>query len=251
MLTKHYIPTETVGELEVVVVGSGLLASAFNDFLENFSTIFLVKNLYIFCSGVSTSKLATAKDCEREEALLNEMLKEAAFLIYFGSTVTDFRQEDPYYIHKKLMENLVIKSGKGIILRLPQVVGDNGNPSNLINYLIKCIKTDEEIVLNRSASRSLMHVDDVVALTLHCAREIQETTDKIINICFPYTVTVVEIYHYLCETLSKSPNAKYIVEEDCENLFISKFVMDAVSDNVVEFQPYYWKRVLNDILHSK
>ena len=144
-----------------MIVGNGLLAKVFHHLYADRSDV------TIFAAGVSNS---TETDCtafDREHRLLLEKLEgPTAKLVYFGSCAVGNPQEilTPYLAHKAAMESLVVKSGKGVVLRLPQVVGRSDNTHTLTNFLYQHIISGEHFTVWSRAERNLIDVEDIVAI---------------------------------------------------------------------------------------
>ncbi|MFE0502230.1 NAD-dependent epimerase/dehydratase family protein [Lysobacter soli] len=145
-----------------MIVGRGLLASAFAPHYGERSDV------VVFASGVSNSGERRAAEFERERALLSEHLSSEAAtrLVYFGSCAVGNPHEPrtPYLSHKAAMEALVRASGRGIVLRLPQVAGHSSNPNTLINFLRHHLITGEHFTVWSHAERNLIDIDDIVPI---------------------------------------------------------------------------------------
>lgn len=146
-----------------MIVGSGLLASAFN-----LSTATRYKTT-VFASGVSNSAETRLECFAREARLLDESLaKRNSMFVYFStcSIADPERSVTPYVQHKLAMEAKVMGTAKRyLILRLPQVVGGTGNPHTLTNFLARNILAKEEFPVWASAIRCLIDVADAVKIT--------------------------------------------------------------------------------------
>jgi UDP-2-acetamido-2,6-beta-L-arabino-hexul-4-ose reductase len=138
---------------EVLVVGNGLIAKAFADYINNDDVI-------IFASGVSDSGCTDPLQFQKEEKLLRQTLyvSKDKTIVYFSSAATT---KSAYFFHKRYMESIAMMNEKHIILRLPQVVGVGGNPNNLFNYFANRLRNSENIRLQWNAFRSLVDVKDV------------------------------------------------------------------------------------------
>ena len=145
----------------MIVVGNGLLGSHFHNADSRSDHV-------IFASGVSNSSSTSDDDFNREETLLKFWLKHPYTLIYFSTCSIDdpFLSATPYVIHKRSMEQLVIGSKSGIVIRVPQVVGNCGNKNTLINFLVDKIYHKEPFILQAGAVRNLIDIDDLVSLTM-------------------------------------------------------------------------------------
>ena len=62
-------------------------------------------------------------------------------------------------------EALVVLKPLGIVIWLPQVVGNCNNKNTLTNFLATKIYTQESYNLYQGTLRNLIDIDDVIALT--------------------------------------------------------------------------------------
>lgn len=144
-----------------MIVGNGLLAKVFSHLYAE------RPDVVIFAAGVSNSTETAAAAFEREHKLLLEHLESSCTkLVYFGSCAVGNPQEHitPYLAHKAAMESLVIRSGKGLVFRLPQVVGRSENAHTLTNFLFRHIISGEHFTVWSRAERNLIDVEDIVSI---------------------------------------------------------------------------------------
>ena len=144
-----------------MIVGRGLLARAFT---ARYGTD---PSVTIFASGVSNSQETGVDRFARERALLAPFLDGGTRLVYFGSCASVMDGDTsatPYMRHKRAMEELVVGSPDGLVLRLPQVVGPTQNPNTLTNFLRDHILNGSPFTVWANAERNLIDVDDVVAI---------------------------------------------------------------------------------------
>lgn len=156
-----------------MIIGNGLLAKAFSD---NDYPIF--KDWIIFASGVSDSNETSEISFDREKALLTKTLSEniKSNIIYFSSILVDFSNK-PYYKHKLEMENIIKNSDcNHIILRVPQIVGLNGNKNNIFNYLQDNILNNQINIIYEDIERALIDIGTLVQFVVYAMeRTINET----------------------------------------------------------------------------
>lgn len=171
-----------------MVVGSGLIASAFDEFKEDSSVI-------IFASGVSNSGQTSQVEYAREEALLCAHFDLKLPLVYF-STCSVFDQSaanSPYVKHKLAMERLIEANGVPYtIFRLPIVVGRSRNPHTLTNFLHDCIANGKPFELHKNACRYLMGIDEVKDLLPPMVRS-TKFHNCALNICSGKPISIMEI----------------------------------------------------------
>ena len=180
-----------------MVIGNGLLASAFSDYQHD-------DRYVIFASGVSNSSETDEVQFVMEEKLLRSTLREnkEKHIIYF----TSFIYFKKYGIHKMLMEDIIQMSGVSYtILKLSQVIGRGGNPANLFNYLVNNIKNGQVINVYNDTYRSLIDVEDV-------RRIVDFVRNKYIYVSFPYVekLLIKDIVLLISKALNKNPMINFV-----------------------------------------
>ena len=147
-----------------MLIGSGLLAHAFAVAYAH------REEVCIYAAGVSNSGCTNPHEFSRERVRLEEALhlaKQVDAFVYFGtcSVADPESRHTPYVLHKLEMEQLASAHPRHLILRLPQVAGKTPNPHTLLNYLYARISRSESFPLWRNASRNIIDVDDVAAVS--------------------------------------------------------------------------------------
>jgi len=180
-----------------MVIGNGLLASAFSDYQHD-------DRYVIFASGVSNSSETDEVQFVMEEKLLRSTLREnkEKHIIYF----TSFIYFKKYGIHKMLMEDIIQMSGVSYtILKLSQVIGRGGNPANLFNYLVNNIKNGQVINVYNDTYRSLIDVEDV-------RRIVDFVRNKYVYVSFPYVekLLIKDIVLLISKALNKNPMINFV-----------------------------------------
>jgi nucleoside-diphosphate-sugar epimerase len=101
------------------------------------------------------------------------------------------------------MENLIKENSDNyLIFKLPQVIGESGNKTNLINYLINSITNEDEIVIYENISRSLIDVDDVVSIVHFCKKKVK---NKTLNVSGIEKISVLNLCKKIGRILKKPP----------------------------------------------
>jgi nucleoside-diphosphate-sugar epimerase len=165
----------------MLIIGDGLIARSLRSIeADHDGTV-------AFASGVSDSTSTDPAAYERERSLLQETIDTAARdrrrLLYFSSggavygrwtgaasEATSLRPETDYGRHKVACERKIIDSGvRHLILRLPNVVGDTGNPNQLLPSLV------------RQALEGSVRVYVLAARDLVDAGDLAEIVDELID----------------------------------------------------------------------
>ncbi|MFN4915192.1 MAG: hypothetical protein ACK5FT_07715 [Sphingomonadales bacterium] len=197
-----------------MIIGNGLIANS----LKRIDS----ENITFFCSGVSNSAETDPAAFQRELSLLKAQNKEN-LLCYF-STVSIFnpsKQQAPYILHKNNME-MEIRSDfpQHIIIRLPNMMGDGGNGSNLFPYFLRSIAEGKTVGIFDNTHRELMETEllpDIVNAL------VSANFRGTINAGFGNAPKVQDIYLYLCKLLDAAPNMKIEKGEDAYEVDYSEF----------------------------
>lgn len=141
-----------------------------------------------FASGVSNSNETKLCEFLREKKLLKNTIKKNRDLtfIYFSTySIHDKSvQNKPYTKHKLSIENFVSKyCANYYIFRLPNLVGKEGNPNTLFNFVVKKVKNKEPFTVWSKATRNLLDVEDCIELILQVLeKQPKNKTYDVINI---------------------------------------------------------------------
>jgi dTDP-4-dehydrorhamnose reductase len=139
------------------------------------------------------------------------------------------------------MENFIIKNSENyIIYRMPQIVGNNGNSNNLVNYIKNSIEKKEKIFIYEKAMRAILDVEDLKKIV---DGSIEQIINEVINISFVEKVN----FRNLCKKIGKILKINPIVETiepinsvnwDIEN---SGIVEDVIKKIKIENKNYTYK----------
>lgn len=184
-----------------MIIGNGLIAEKFRNELYD--------KYVVFASGVSDSSNTNIDKFEREKSLLVKTISTITNPIIYFSTISSLNTNSPYFDHKRNMESLILESGIDYyIFRLPQVLGNGGNPNNLINYFKSKIISGVHFDIMADSYRSIIDVDDVLLISTHIVNNFNK--NKIYNIAGIEFKKVSEIVIYLEEILLKKSNTSII-----------------------------------------
>lgn len=187
-----------------MIVGNGLLARAFRSrYAED-------KTVIVFASGVSNSLETRETEFARESELLQRALASGARTIYFGSCGVAGGEASftPYMRHKQEMETRVLESGRGLSLRLPQVVGHANNPNTLTNFIRSRVGSGEHFMGWSNAERSLMDIDDIVPIA--AALIDRGASGRAIAIAPASVVTMPQLVGMFEQILGKKANVTWV-----------------------------------------
>jgi nucleoside-diphosphate-sugar epimerase len=212
-----------------MVVGSGMIAKAFHHYNNN-------DEIVIFASGVSNSKEDNDSLFEKEKNLLlhtrfNNVNKK---FIYFSTvSVNDKSLSNSKYIkHKIDMENVLSTIFSNyIIFRLPNIIGNTDNNNTFFNFFKNKIKNNEEIQIQKDASRYIIDMDDII-------KYLQPIIDsnlknKTINVCFEDNIKMTDLIENFEKIMNVSANKK-IIDGGCDYVVDNEEFMSLI-------KPYYKK----------
>ena len=194
------------------VIGDGLIGRAFKkhiDINSNYSAV-------IFASGVSNSLETSPQPYLREKKLLESVVKQKSDsdkFIYFSTlSVYDTSKKDAAYIrHKRELEKYLIENcSNHIIIRVPNIIGDGGNPNTLLNYLIDAIQSNTQIKVFKNAYRNFIDVTDLVEIVEQLV--ISDTNNTIIDLLHPISYSMIDIMQSIEKHTNKKSNSMYVDE---------------------------------------
>ena len=206
-----------------MIVGKGLIATGFENSKEDYS------NYVIFASGVSNSKETSDNEYNREKNLILKTIEKNKDLkiIYFSSILVD-TTKNKYFENKLEVENIIKENSNNyIIFRIPQIVGKNGNPKNLVNHIKNSILNEDEITINSNVERSLLDIDDLVSIVDYCK---DKTNCKTLKISGIEKIKVFTLCELIGNLVNKKPRLKivYDIEHDNWSVKNSKLINDAI-----------------------
>jgi len=175
-----------------IIIGSGLIGSAF---LKSYTFDFPV---LFFASGVSNSKTTSKYDFQREIDLINHVsssIDDDTLFVYFSSCGVgqiNKLNDDLYLQHKFQMEQIVSKLNNYLIIRLPQVAGFSSNKNTLLNYIYDSLISGRRMLIQQSAFRNIIDIDDVVSLTMAILKS-REYRRVVIDVANLKNILVVDL----------------------------------------------------------
>ena len=230
-----------------MIYGRGMLATAL-------MSHGMPEDANFFCKGVSNSRETNLSCYSRELRELDEILKTDDKPVYYFSSVAVDKLKDSsvYYAHKQRVENLLASSGRGRIIRLPQVIGRGGNKNNLLNYFIDTLRSGLPLKLNKFALRNFVKATDVahVVSSLHHDPSLWNVNKGPVEVSSPFDFCPIEIasiiaQHFqveLCYTtfehhegVTYDPSNFTNVVFDYNNWQPSEYLLSVISDVNVSY----------------
>ena len=218
MSSTTRFPAPARNELEVRIIGSGLIARSLQPFADRHD------DTVAFATGVSDSSCSDEKEFARECDLLNEALAQARSdqhrFIYFsggGAIYGQWRRaaaesgplepRTPYGRHQLHCETIVRGADVPyLIARLPNVVGPAANPRQLVPSLVNQVLSGR-VRVQRNAERDLIAVDDVGRVILPLLDA--ESHDEIVNVASGHSVPASVIVGEICRILAVQPKLAF------------------------------------------
>lgn len=93
------------------------------------------------------------------------------------------------------MESLIQRKVPNyIIFRLPNIIGFNGNSTNIINFLINKIRNNEEFVIYKNATRNIIDIEHLYQIVSYIIDN-KTYRNKVINIAYGNNIRIIDIVH--------------------------------------------------------
>ena len=187
-----------------MIIGTGLIAKSLRPY-DREDTVFIA-------SGVSDSKCQDDKEFIREKELVNKVIDDYSDkkIVFFSTySINDPAMKNNMYVQKKIeLENYLSKlQSIFYIIRISNLVGYGGNPSNVFNFLFNKIKSGEHFILWPNAERNLVLVEDF-AFTMNniITDSLGRSVNTISNIINPVNYNVKAIVSAIEIFLNKKAN---------------------------------------------
>lgn len=229
-----------------MVIGNGLIASAFKKYKHN-------KSVIIFASGVSNSKEEDLYNFDREFSLLKNTIKKNKDkkIIYF-STCSIFDKnlsKTPYIIFKKKVEKYISENCDSfIVFRLPTVVGKTKNTNTLFNNFKIKLLNGSLIEVKEFSHRYLIDIDTLSSV-LPFFIDDNSINRKKINVALDNKMLVKDILKIYEKLMSIKSNVVYIDGKE-QFKFSNKYFMEKVKSFKFEFENDYNYKLLKKYLNE-
>lgn len=233
-----------------MVIGNGLIAK---QFLPNYKDS---REVLIFASGVSNSKCVEMKEYAREYDLVAESLNKYPnfHFVYFStcSIYDPVEANSEYVFHKKKIEKLISDNSKSFhIFRVSNLVGKSENKNTILNFFYDKIANQIPFVLWSNASRNLIDIDDMYAITNEIIKDKYKLNSNI-NIANPNSYSAITIVNEL-EFYLKKTGVKTIEEKGVAfkidvadiKIYIEKYNIQFTSNYLQKLLQKYYP--INDI----
>jgi len=224
-----------------LIIGNGLIATAFKKYFKNDN------NILIFASGVSDSRNKDRSDYKREERLLKSYLDQnngRDLFVYFSTTSVEdpSLQNEEYILHKLKMEAVIRESKNFIIFRLGQIASrGKGHSNNLLNYLVKSIKNQDQIEVWLGSYRNILDIDDITKIIVYIISN-NLFEGEIVNIVNPKSHRIEEIISILEEVLLSKGDYLY-VEKGANYIPSAEKIIPLINDLGMLFNDQYLHKV--------
>ena len=184
------------------IIGTGLIAQALAACdLDSIEAVF-------FASGVSSSlEIDQAAFLRERELLKKSVLTSGSVPFFYFSTCSVYLSQSlytPYIKHKIDMEDLVLDSKGGVVIRLPQLAGRSGNRSNLLRFFYESIRDNCPLIIRQGAERNVLDVEDAILILSKSMSLLPNS--KILNIAKPENDLVANIVQDIEKFLGKTAN---------------------------------------------
>jgi nucleoside-diphosphate-sugar epimerase len=228
-----------IGEKKVVIIGSGMVASACKALTGWEDDI-------LYASGVSNSsehrKELFDKEIELIRYYLGKLSVKGCFVYFSTTSIMDpSKSENPYIKHKLFIESMLREQKVNhLIVRLPNLVGTSRNPHTLTNFFADSIRKGKQIRLMKNAVRHLIDADDL-AIILNDIRKKFGVTPVTVDVETSHPLRAGQILGMMEEALNK----KAEVIELQENVSTKENIKDVFSSAKYIFEtPENYHRLL-------
>jgi len=216
-----------------MIIGNGLIANA----LKSIDT----ENILFFASGVSNSLENRPSEFDREHELLKNTIgnhPDKAFVYFSTCSIYDSSKNNSQYVlHKLKMEQIIAdQCDQYFILRVSNAVGHGGNPNLLVNYLVREISNKNKITVHTRATRNLIDVKDVVAITQDILSNFD--ANQIINLAYIQNYSIIEITETISDILQTEPLLQLQNEGSGYEIEISKIESYFKRNNLTDKEEY-------------
>lgn len=233
------------------VIGRGLTASALYPYHDQ------LNDVVVFASGVSDSTTVDYHEFEREYDLLYETiesaLKDQKRVVYLSSGGAIYgrfegmrTEETPllphtlYGRHKLLCEAIVMQSTLPyLIVRLPNLVGERQNKTQLIPALIHQARQGR-VTLFDHATRDLLDVEDFARILIQLLSKL--TNSESIILASGYSISISNIFREIQQALNISVDIEVLSRGDQQQFSIDK--LRGILDDKLPFHPQYYVEVI-------
>ena len=206
-----------------MVLGNGMIAKSFIK-----STA--INDVIIFACGVPNSNEVREQEYEREFNLLKKIQTEYSNkkLIYFSSSSVETGKKSKYISFKLMIEKYINSNFSDfLILRLPNVVGNTDNQSQLLPFIKNSLLTNNCVRIKKSCNRYLIDVDDLPLITRNLIKE--NIQNKIITVNFNNKIEIIKIAKFLISKYKIiNPTIEFFsdnyIEDDPDNRFFINFI---------------------------
>ena len=215
-----------------MIIGKGMIANAFNLYKHR-------DDVVVFASGVSDSNESDELKFLREKELLKSYLREYnnKQFIYFSSCSLEDEelQNTPYHIHKQVIETLIKEmSTNYLIFRLPNIIGHFGNENTLVNFLMNKIKSNEELIIWKNATRNIVDIEDLYKIVSYIIDK-KHFTNSVINIAYNTNVKIIDLVNIIEIILNKK--AIYKIADKGFDMRINNDMIKPIMNQLLIKQP--------------
>lgn len=207
-----------------MIIGNGMLAKEFREYQDS-------DDIIIFASGVSNSQEKQIIEFNREKKLLINIINQIdnRTIVYFStcSMYDNYFSNNEYVKHKLKMEELIsTKCKKYIILRLPQVIGNN-NKFQLMGFLFSKIKNHEKFDLY-DVERNLISIQDIKLIADNIIYS-NEFGNKIVNIANVKNIKMIDLVKKI-EAKSQMKSEYNLIQKKGSFYIDTSDINDIISD---------------------
>jgi nucleoside-diphosphate-sugar epimerase len=176
-----------------MIIGNGLLANALKPY-DREDVVFLA-------FGVSDSKCTDSAAFEREALTVVEHIGKNPdkLHVYFSTfSIHDPAMKENMYVRRKLTFEQMLSgiSRRYLIVRISNLVGRGGNPSNVFNFFLHAIHEGKPFKLWADATRNLILAEDAARILDDILENsLDEKLNSVVHLYNPRDYSVPDIVH--------------------------------------------------------
>ncbi len=200
------------------IIGSGFIAKKF----KKYSNYLRKNNVIVYAAGISNSLEKNKKNLNKEINKFAKFYKKVDKRIIYISTysISDSSRLKNKYVKNKIQIEQIIKKKvpNYLIIRLPEIIGNNKNPYTLSNFFYNKINKFEKFILYQGAKRNILDIDDAIKNSIKLIK-LKTTKNDVVNLLNYQFYTPFQIVKTFEKILNKKANFK-IKKIDKKNWFL-------------------------------
>jgi len=183
----------------MIIIGNGFIGSKLR------SHCFFNDGV-IYAKGASNSVFLSHDEKIRDVQLLKsdlERYRHQRFVYISTCSIHDIHQRyfSGYVRHKLNLEKIVLNNKNSIVVRLPNLLGQNQNPNNLFSYFVENLSNKKSIEIWINAYRNFLNIDDLGRFLDIVLCYVNKSSPRCIDIASPRNHRVGFLYELIFDKI--------------------------------------------------